>query len=407
MLSTYFFIIGVITGAFVVWMFLRQKMKMSYSLGVASVEKDVAVVQERVAFLTEQKEVMKTEFQNIANRILEEKSHKFTNQNKENIDNIILPLRDQLKDFKKRVEDVYDRESQSRASLYGEIKQLKDLNNKVSQDAVNLTNALKGSKAQGNWGEQTLKRLLELSGLQEGIEYDTQVCSHDDKGDRFFPDTIIRLPDKKDVVVDSKVSLTAYEEYCSCTTEEEKNTALKNHTISIRNHIRDLSEKNYDQLKEVNSLDFVCMFIPIESAFITAIKYDNKIFTDAFSKNIVIVCPSTLLTTLKTIAFAWRIENQNINAIEIATKATALYDKFCGFINTLQSIGDGLKKTTDRYNSAVKQLYTGKGCLTKRVQEFEKLGIKGKKSLPEKLEYLPDVDVQPDDLNHKGGENGE
>jgi DNA recombination protein RmuC len=352
----------------------------------ARVTEERRQMDEKLALLNEAKEQMKTDFQNLANQILEEKSKTFTEQNKEKLDGILLPLREQLGDFKKKVEDVYDKESQGRATLLNEIGNLQKLNLKISEDAINLTNALKGdNKAQGNWGQLALERVLEMSGLEKGREYEIQVHAHDEEGNRFLPDVVIRLPQEKDVVVDAKVSLNAYEQYCSVSNPEERIAALNNHLLSMRNHIRDLSLKKYDSLKEIRSLDYVLMFIPIEAAFLTAIKEDKSLFSEAFTKNIILVCPSTLLVTLRTIANIWRYEYQNQNAQEIARKAADLYDKIVSFIETLQEVGDHLKKSTDKYEAAMKSLSSGKGNVIRRIEEFKQLGVKGKKTVPQEL----------------------
>jgi len=352
----------------------------------ARVTEERKQIGEKLTLLTEAKEQMKTDFKNLANTILEEKSIKFTEQNKEKLDGILTPLREQLGDFKKKVEDVYDKESQGRAALLNEIGNLHKLNLKISEDAINLTNALKGdNKAQGNWGQLALERVLEMSGLEKGREYEIQVHTHDEEGNRFLPDVVIRLPQDKDVVVDAKVSLNAYEQYCSIESPEERTVALNSHLLSMRNHIRDLSSKKYDTLKEIRSLDYVLMFIPIEAAFLTAIKEDKSLFSEAFTKNIILVCPSTLLVTLRTIANIWRYEYQNQNAQEIARKAADLYDKVVGFVETLQEVGEYLKKSTDKYDAAMKSLSTGKGNVIRRIEEFKQLGVKGKKSVPQEL----------------------
>lgn len=379
--------------------------KIALAESEARMDEERRQTKEKLNLLDEQKNLLKMEFKNLANSILEEKSKKFTEYNKESVNSLISPLKQQLTEFKKKVEDVYDKEAQGRAGLVNEITHLKNLNLKISQDAVNLTNALKGSKTQGIWGELALERLLEMAGLQKGREYELQVNSHNEDGKRFLPDAIVNLPKDRKAVIDAKMSLTAYERYCSSDTNEEREIALKNHLQSIKNHIKNLSSKEYEKLEEVNTIDIILMFIPIESAYITAIKEDNSLFKEAISKNILLTCPSTLLMTLRTIAYMWKSEYQNKNTMEIARKATALYDKFCGFINSLQSIGDSLRKTSDTYNKAIKQLSTGNGSLIKRIAEFEKFGIKGKKSIPDNLVFLPKMEVEQDSSNNNGGDD--
>ncbi len=342
--------------------------------------------EEKILLLTEAKALLKTEFQNIANKIFEEKSSKFTDQNKTNLNEILNPLREQIGDFKGKVEDVYDKESRDRISLLEEIKNLKNMNLQISKEAINLTNALKGdNKIQGNWGEVILERVLEQSGLQKGREYETQLSLQDKKGNRYQPDVIVRLPEEKDIVIDAKVSLKDYERYFSAETEPEKEYAFKAHIGSIRTHIKTLSQKRYEDLEGIRSLDFVLLFIPIEAAFLTAIEQDQRMFGDAFEKNIIVVCPSTLLVTLRTIQNIWRYEDQNRNAVEIAKKAGGLYDKFVGFIASLEDIGKQIVKAKDSYEIAHGQLVSGNGNLVKRAETLKKLGVSTKKKLPGKL----------------------
>jgi len=352
--------------------------------------------EEKLKVLLEAKEQLKAEFQNLANQIFEEKGARFTEKNRENLATILNPLRDQLADFRKKVEDAYVNESKDRASLSAEINLLKQINQRISEDAVNLTNALKGdSKAQGNWGQLALERVLEMSGLEKGREYEIQVHAHDEEGNRFLPDVIVRLPEKRDVIIDSKVSLTAYERYYSAENEEEKEAAMKAHLISLRQHITELSAKKYHDLKEVRALDFVLMFIPVEAAFIVAIKEDNELFREAFERNIVMVCPSTLLVTLRTIANIWRYERQNQNAVTIAKRAGDLHDKFVSFVNTLEEVGKALKKASDSYEEAYKHLSSGRGNLVRRAEAFKALGVKTNKNLPQALldNAIPDEEI--------------
>jgi DNA recombination protein RmuC len=342
--------------------------------------------EEKLALLNEAKEQMKCDFQNLANKILEEKTAKFTEQNKTNLDALMSPFRDQLSEFKKRVEDVYDKESKDRVSLYVEIGRLKELNQKISEDAINLTNALKGdNKAQGNWGELALERVLEMSGLQKGREYETQVHTHDEDGSGYRPDVVIHLPEGKHVIIDSKVSLVGYERYCSADTEEDRKAGLKDHIASIRRHVAELSSKDYDRLLEIRSLDYVLLFIHVEAAFLTAIKEEKNLFSDAFDKNIILVCPSTLLVTLRTIANIWRYEYQNQNAQTIAKKAADLYDKFVSFVEKLEEVQGFIRKASEECDCAIKLLSTGRGNLIRRVEDFKALGVKGKKDLPPQL----------------------
>jgi DNA recombination protein RmuC len=341
---------------------------------------------EKIALLNEAREQLKSEFQNLAQRIFEDKGQKFAEQNRMTMDHLITPLRDQIGDFKKRVEDVYDKESRDRASLQTEIHHLKELNQRISKEAMNLTRALKGdSKARGNWGEVVLERVLEASGLQKGREYETQVHLKDGKGKRYQPDVIVRLPQGKDVVVDAKVSLNDYEVYYSAEDADQKETALKAHIESIRTHIRSLAGKSYEDLEGVRSLDFVLMFVPIEAAFLAAVEKDRGLFAEAFDQNIMVVSPSTLLVTLRTIENIWRHEYQNRYAIEIAKKAGGLYNKFVGFVEALEQVGQQLDRAKDAYQTASDRLVNGKGNLIRRTQELKALGVKAGKELPKHL----------------------
>jgi DNA recombination protein RmuC len=341
---------------------------------------------EKILLLTEAKEHLKIEFQNIANRIFEDKNKRFTDENKKNMDGVLSPLREQLSEFKKKIEDVYDKESKERVSLFNEIVHLKSLNQKISEDALNLTSALKGqSKTQGAWGEVILERILEESGLQKGREYVTQTSFEAEGGRQLRPDVVVHLPEGKDVVIDSKVSLTAYERYCSAETAEKREKRLKEHLLSIRTHIKSLSEKKYQNLDGMRTLDFVLMFLPIEGAFWTAIEHDGALFNDAFAKNIMLVSPSTLLATLRIIQNIWRYEDQSRNAVIIARKAGDLYDKFVGFVESLEDIGHKIGKAQESFDRAKLQLHSGRGNLIHRAEELKVLGVKAKKALPESL----------------------
>ncbi len=341
---------------------------------------------EKLTLLQEARDQLKMEFQNVANKIFEDKSQKFTEQNRENIEGVLKPIREQLLDFKKKVEDVYDKESKDRVSLLNEIIHLKSLNERISDDAVNLTNALKGqSKTRGSWGEMILERVLEESGLQKGREYDVQTMYAGEEGQRRHPDVIVHLPEGKDIVIDSKVSLTAYEKYCTADTEEKRDKFLKEHIISVRTHIKSLSEKRYEELEGIRTLDFVLMFLPIEGAFWTAIESEQGLFNESFSRNIMLVSPSTLLATLRIINNIWRYEDQNKNALIIAKKAGDLYDKFVGFVEALDDVGQKIDKARESYHTARNRLADGRGNLVRRSVELRQLGVKAQKELPEGL----------------------
>jgi len=341
---------------------------------------------EKLALLNQAREQLKTEFENLAQQIFEEKSRKFADQNKTAVDHLIAPLRDQIGEFKKRVEDVYDKETRDRTALYAEINHLKELNQQISKEAVNLTRALKGdSKARGNWGEVVLERVLEASGLQKGREYDVQVSLQDEKGKRYQPDVIVHLPEGKDVIIDAKVSLKDYEDYFSSEIPDAREKALIAHIVSLRTHIRSLAAKRYEALDGVLSLDFTLMFVPIEAAFLAAVEKDRDLFSEAFEKNIIVVSPSTLLVTLRTIQNIWRHEYQNRNTLEIAKKAGALYDKFVGFVEALEDVGKQLDRARNSYETAHGRLISGKGSLVNRTQELKALGVKAGKELSREL----------------------
>ncbi|MEM7550688.1 MAG: DNA recombination protein RmuC [Bacteroidota bacterium] len=325
------------------------------------------------------------EFQVLANNILEEKSKKFTDQNKQNLNDILVPLKEKIVQFEKKVEDNSKESTARHASLKEQLSQLRDLNQKITKEAENLTKALKGdTKAQGNWGEFILESILEKSGLEKGREYFTQE-SYTQEGRRYRPDVIVKLPDSKSVIIDSKVSLIAYERYVGLEEGVSKEQELKSHLLSIRKHLKDLSEKEYQSLEEVGSLDFILMFIPIEPAFSLAVQNDSSLFNDAYSKNIVIVSPSTLIATLRTIANIWKQEYQNRNALEIARQSGALYDKFVGFTEDLKKIGSHLDIAQRTYQDAGKKLYTGSGNIVKRIQNIKKLGASTEKTIDQKL----------------------
>ncbi len=348
---------------------------------------------EKIALLENAEKNMTTAFENLGSRILEEKSKKFTEQNRKNMSETLHPLREQLGDFKKRIEDVYDKETRDRTNLFNEITNLKSLNQKMSNDAINLTRALKGeSKTRGNWGEVILQRVLEDSGLRNGHEYEAQKSSRDEQGKLFQPDVVVHLPDNKDVIIDSKVSLNAYEKYCSSESNEERKQALTEHLKSIRKHSNDLKSKNYDELVNVNSLDIVLMFIPIEPALMLATEMDENLFSDVFKLGIILVSPSTLNMNLQIIHNMWRNEYQNKNAMDIARKAGDMYDKFVGFVEELEKVGKGLHSAQSAYETAYKRLAGGRGNLVGRAEDIRHLGLKTNKQLNKAL-----VDAQHDD----------
>jgi DNA recombination protein RmuC len=338
------------------------------------------------------KQSLSQEFENLANRIFDDKQNKFSEQSKQALETSLSPLRRDLGDFRKQVSTAYDKENADRNRLAGQIGELQKQTMQISADAVNLANALKGdNKQQGNWGEFVLEKLLDDSGLTKGREYETQVALKDEEGNRRNPDVIIRLPEGKDIIIDAKASLTDYERYFHAQDEQSQQLCLKQHLNSLRSHIKGLNVKNYEQLENVNSLDFVLIFIPVESAFMLALDNDPDIMREAYDKSIILVSPSTLMVTLRTIKNLWRYADQNINAQQIAEKAGALYDLFVLHVEALEDIGKHLDKSKDAYETAFKRLSTGRGNLVKRSEELKTLGAKTKKALADKL--LPPSDA--------------
>jgi DNA recombination protein RmuC len=334
--------------------------------------------------LAKQQEQLRKDFELLANKILEEKSNKFTEQNKEQISNILNPLQEKIKTFEKKVEDTQKESISMHSALKTQLEGLKELNIQMSKEATNLTKALKGdSKMQGNWGELVLERVLEKSGLEKDREYFVQQSFKLDDGSRVMPDVVVHLPDNKKIVIDSKVSLTDYERFASAE-DAEKEMFLKSHVSSIKKHVEQLSAKNYQDLYDIESPDFVLMFIPIEPAFAVAINDDNSLYNTAFEKNIVIVTPSTLLATLRTIDSMWNNEKQQQNAIEIAKQAGRLYDQFVNLTDDLLKVGNQLNTVKGSYDTSMKKL-TGKGNLLTKVENLKKLGIKANKQINDKL----------------------
>ncbi|MFO7526443.1 MAG: DNA recombination protein RmuC [Ignavibacteriaceae bacterium] len=363
----------------------------------SSLKSDYANLQTK---LSEQKEEIEKlqdkftkEFENLANKIFEEKGNKFTEQNKEKLGEILNPLRDKISEFERKVEETSKESIRGNASLREQLQMLKEMNQKITQEATNLTNALKGqSKTQGNWGEFILESILEKSGLVKGREYVLQESITAESGKRFQPDVIINLPENKSIIIDSKVSLVGYEKFISSDDEREKQLALREHINSIRSHIKSLSGKNYQNLYQLESLDFVLMFMPIEPAFAYAVQSDASLFSDAFEQNIVIVSPSTLLATLRTISSIWRQENQNRNALEIARQSGDMLDKFTAFVDDLLSVGKGLISAKDNYDKAMNKLVDGRGNLVNRAEKIKKLGAKASKTLPSSILNRADLD---------------
>jgi DNA recombination protein RmuC len=354
--------------------------------------------EEKLKLLLDAETRLNTQFENLAGKIFDDRSKQFTEHHRTSLDHIVTPLREQLGEFKQRIETVYDNENKDRISLREEIVSLRRDTAQMNQEALNLTRALKGDKkAQGNWGEMILEKVLEKSGLRKGIEYETQGAFRDEDNRLFKPDVIVRLPEDKDVVIDSKVSLLAYERYCSTEDDQERVLSLKQHTDAVREHIKGLSNKSYSDLKGLRSLDFVLLFMPIESAFIAAFQADERLFTDAFEHKIIVVTPTTLLATLRTIENIWRYERQNENARAIADKAGLVYDKIRGFVDDLDKLGKQLSTVNSTYDGVMNKLTQGNGNLIRQASSFVELGVKVKKTFPKSITDQAGLDSGDDD----------
>ena len=341
---------------------------------------------EQKADIEQLQEKFRIEFKNLANEILEEKTQKFTEQNKIRLEEILKPLGEKIRDFEKKVEETYDKESKQRFSLEKEIKQLAELNQQISQEANNLTNALKGqSKTQGDWGEIILESILEKSGLTRDREYFVQQSFTNEHGKRLQPDVVISYPGERNVVIDAKVSLTAYERLSSAVTNEDQKIALRDHLLSIRNHINELNTKNYQDLYQLKSLDFVMMFMPIEPAYLVAMQKDPGLWNYAYERRVLLISPTNLIAALRMISNLWRVENQNKNAMEIARQSGDMLDKLAGFVDDILDIGNKLDSTRRSYDAAMNKLSTGKGNLIRRAGKIKELGAKSSKELPRQL----------------------
>ena len=362
----------------------------------ARLEERLAGHEEKLTFAEKSREQLKQEFENLSARIFEQRGKQLQEQQQQGLDGMLKPFREQLADFRRRVDQIHSDETRAQASLIEQLSQLRSLNQQMHEDARNLTDALKGQvKTQGNWGEMILERVLESSGLTRGREYETQVTLKDDSGQRRLPDAIVHLPENKDVVIDAKVSLVAYERLSSASTSEEREQALRDHLMSLRSHIKGLDIKDYSGLEGIRSLDFVLLFIPIEGAFMVAMEQDSSLYTDAFARNIVLVSPTTLLVTLRTIQNIWRYEYQNRNALDIADRAGKICDQVSLVTESLDDVGDKLAKATSSWEQTRKRLTTGNGNLLRQAHQLKDLGAKARRSLPSPEED-DDAGVQDD-----------
>ncbi len=365
---------------------------------LAAVESERAVLkatleQERAA-VAEGGEAMSLRFKQLSQEILEDKSRRFTEQNQQNLEQILKPLREKIVGFEQQVKQSYDQETRDRVALKTQIEELTRLNQRVSAEANNLAGALRGStRTQGAWGELILERILELSGLEKGREYETQFATRDEAGNRYRPDAVVHLPGGRDIVVDAKVSLTAYARLAEAVEDGEREAALAAHIVSLRGHIRELGAKNYQSLEGIGSLDFVLMFVPSEAAYIEAVKSAPELYEEALTQHIVLVCPSTLYPTLRTVDNLWRIERQNRNAQQIAEEAGKLYDKFVGFEQDLSRLGGALATAGKAYSDARGKLLEGPGNVVRKIEQLKKLGAKASKQLPDgvRQQALPDA----------------
>jgi len=358
-----------------------------------------AQLERQTEFLERAKAELKQEFELTANKLFERKSEQFSAANQGMLEGTLNPFKIQLQEFRKKVEDVYEKENAERNRLSGQIIELQRQAHKIGEDAINLAQALKGNnKTQGGWGEIVLERLLEQSGLQKGREYDTQVSLTASDGSRRMPDVVVHLPEGKDIIIDAKVSLTDYERYCNSDDDTEKQQHLQKHLQSLRSHIKELSAKDYERLPDIKALDFVFIFIPIEAAFMLAMQYDANLYKEAYDRNIILTSPSTLLAILRTVDNVWRYEKQNKNAERIATEAGALHDHFVRLLTALEEVGGQLHKTQEAYQTAHKRLSSGRGNLIRRVDNIRKLGAKTKKHIATALlEQAAQDDLIEDD----------
>lgn len=361
--------------------------QLEYAILKTKYDEEKKSVYEKLQILQSAKEELSNEFKVLSNKIFEDKSKQFASLNKEQLELFLKPFREQVQHFSKEAKEQFTSQTKDSILLKDELLRLKELNEQLSSDAVNLTNALKGeNKTQGNWGEIVLENILEQSGLRKDVEYELQATFKSDAGKTYRPDVVIHMPQERDIIIDSKVSLVAYERFVNSDEEETKSKALKEHIRSISNHVKELSAKKYEKLKGVNTLDFVLLFMPIEGAFLLALEKDGEFFKQAYENNILVVSPSTLLVTLRTIEHIWRTQRQEEHALKIANEAEAMYEKLVLFVDEMKKVGTHLQKAQDSYDTSMNRLHSGKGNVIKRAENIVKLGIKPKKALSIKSE---------------------
>jgi len=364
-----------------------QNLELQYAVLNTRYEEEIKSSSEKLQVLQNAKDELSSEFKLLANKIFDDKSAQFSNANKEQLELLLKPFREQITLFSKEAKEQFNATAKDTFLLKDELHRLKEMNSQLSNDAINLTKALKGeNKTQGNWGEIVLENILEQSGLRKGVEYELQATLKSEEGKSYRPDVIIHMPEDRDIIIDSKVSLVAYERFMSSEDEVSKTHALKEHITSIKGHIKGLSEKKYEKLEGVNTLDFVLLFMPIEGAFLLALEQDGEFFKDAYEKNILVVSPSTLLVTLRTIEHIWRTQRQEEHALKIANEAEAMYEKLVGFVDEMKKVGVHLAKAQDSYDTSMNRLSSGRGNVIKRAENIVKLGLKPKKTLSIKSE---------------------
>ena len=381
------------------WQAELRRLGAEHAAAQAELREQQSAHQQRLQDLQQARDELRAQFAELAGRIFDEREQRFAETSQERLGQLLDPLKERIQAFEKRVEESYQSEARERFSLARELERLQQLNQRLGDEATNLTRALQGQKTQGNWGELVLERVLEHAGLEKGREYQTQVSLKSADGQRFQPDVLIRLPGERQVVVDAKVSLTAYQALLSASDENSRSTALKQHVLSLRNHLKGLSAKDYQRLEGLQSLDFVLLFVPVEAAFAAALQADPELFQEAFGRHVVIVSPTTLLATLRVIDSLWRQERQSQNAREIAERAGALYDKFVAFLQDLDEVGGRLQQLDKAYQAARNKLVDGRGNLLGRSEQLRQLGARASKRLPaDWLERAGVSEAEPVDL---------